>query len=74
VRADELQRRIRSEAFVQGNLKIRFTVSMGISQLIENETASEWVKRADTALYQSKNSGRNQYTVAKNNIKEPRVA
>lgn len=73
-RADELQRRIRSEAFVQGNLKIRFTVSMGISQLIENETASEWVKRADTALYQSKNSGRNQYTVAKNNIKEPRVA
>jgi len=73
-RADELQRRIRSEAFVQGNLKIRFTVSMGIAQLFEKESASDWVKRADTALYQSKNSGRNQYTVSKDKVKESQVA
>lgn len=73
-RADDLQRRIRSEAFVQGNLKIKFTVSMGLAQLFAKETASDWVKRADTALYQSKNSGRNQYTISKDKVKETQVA
>jgi len=73
-RAEELQRRIRSEAFVQGNLKIKFTVSMGIAQLHNNESASDWVKRADTALYQSKNSGRNQYTISKDKVKDFKIA
>ncbi len=64
VRAEEAQKRIRNEIFLHGNISIRFTVSMGLAQLLENETTSDWLKRADLALYQSKNSGRNKYTVA----------
>lgn len=74
VRAEEAQKRIRNEAFIQGNIDIRFTVSMGIAQLYENETTSDWLKRADLALYQSKNSGRNKYTVAGKLLKTPKVA
>lgn len=74
LRAEEAQKKIREESFIQGNLDISFTVSMGIAQLLENETSSEWLKRADTALYQSKNSGRNKYTVASHLSKTQRVA
>jgi diguanylate cyclase len=64
LRAEQALVRIREESFIHGNLDIRFTVSMGIAQLQEKENSSDWLKRADTALYQSKNSGRNKYTVA----------
>ncbi len=74
LRAEEAQKRIRRESFIQGNLDIRFTVSMGIAQLQEGESSSDWLKRADTALYQSKNSGRNKYTVASNLTKSKSVA
>lgn len=73
-RAEEAQTRIRKEAFVQGHLSIRFTVSMGIAQLLPNEGPSEWLKRADLALYQSKNSGRNKYTVADGLLKNPKAS
>ncbi len=74
LRAEEAQSRIRAESFIQGNLDIRFTVSMGISQLQAGESASDWLKRADTALYQSKNSGRNKFTVAGLPAKNKKVA
>lgn len=74
VRAEEAQKRIRNEAFIQGQVEIKFTVSMGIAQLFENETTSDWLKRADLALYQSKNSGRNKYTVAGKLLKTSIVA
>jgi len=74
VRAEEAQKRIRNEVFLQGELSISFTVSMGIAQLLFNETTSDWLKRADLALYQSKNSGRNKYTVAGKLLKNPKVA
>lgn len=56
--------RIRKETFVHQNHHIKFTVSCGVAQLLENETFEQWLKRADLALYQSKNSGRDRYTVA----------
>lgn len=74
VRAEEAQKLIRNEAFIQGNIDIRFTVSMGIAQLFEDESASDWLKRADLALYQSKNSGRNKYTIAGKLLKQPKSA
>lgn len=37
----------------------RVTVSLGVATLAPGESAEALVKRADTALYQSKNSGRN---------------
>ncbi|MFZ3229331.1 MAG: diguanylate cyclase [Pseudobdellovibrio sp.] len=75
IRAEEAMKHIRDEAFIQGDVVIRFTVSMGIAQLLENENSSDWLKRADTALYTSKNSGRNKLTIASNEkIKAPKAA
>lgn len=73
-RAEEAQKRIRKEAFIQGTVSIKFTVSIGIAQLLPNETASEWMKRADLALYQSKNTGRDKYTVSDSPLKPTKVA
>lgn len=64
IKAEELMSRVHKEIFVHGEHKIQFTVSMGIAQLSENETAEQWLKRADVALYSSKQTGRNKYTVA----------
>jgi diguanylate cyclase (GGDEF)-like protein len=64
VKAEEAMKKIRSEVFVHGELKICFTVSMGIAQWTQNETQDQWIKRADTALYTSKQTGRNKYTVS----------
>ena len=72
-RAEALQAIVRNEAFVIGDHAIKFTVSMGIAQLIEGEKVSEWLKRADTALYNSKNTGRNKFTLA-NAASKPKVA
>lgn len=63
-RAEAAFIRIRNEVFVHDNNKIRFTISMGLAQLQSGESADQWIKRADAALYTSKNSGRNKWTVA----------
>lgn len=64
LKAEEALVRIRKEVFIQGDLKIQFTVSMGIAQLMQNETYEQWLKRADQALYTSKQTGRNKYTIS----------
>lgn len=71
--AEACLEKIRKEVFVQGNLEIRFTASMGIAPATDGETCSEWIKKADMALYQSKNTGRNKYTLA-SNLKIEKVA
>lgn len=63
-KAQEVLTRIRSEIFVHENHKIQFTVSIGISQLYRGETAEDWIKRGDDALYASKKHGRNRLTIA----------
>lgn len=63
-RAEATLHRIRSEAFVQDSHTIRFTVSMGLAQLLPNETVDAWMKRSDAALYSSKQNGRNRITIA----------
>lgn len=67
-KAEEAMAKIRKEVFIQGNLEIKFTVSMGIAQLLENETGEQLLKRADQALYNSKQTGRNKYTVASSHL------
>ncbi len=37
---------------------IRLTASMGVARLRKGETATSWVERADRALYQAKDAGR----------------
>jgi diguanylate cyclase len=65
---------IRNEKFVHGKLEITFTASMGIAQLNQNESTDQWIKRADTALYYSKNNGRNRFTLAPDAVRSDQVA
>jgi diguanylate cyclase (GGDEF)-like protein len=63
-KAEEVLSRVRAEVFVHENREIRFTVSVGIAQLVPGEPVESWIKRADDALYYSKNNGRNRLTLA----------
>jgi diguanylate cyclase len=63
-KAEDLIERMRKNVYVTGEHQLRFTASLGIAQLQENENKDQWLKRADQALYQSKNTGRNKYTVS----------
>lgn len=56
--------KFRKEKLLHGNLEIKFTVSMGIAELSPGENPELWLKRADQALYQSKNTGRDKYTIS----------
>jgi diguanylate cyclase (GGDEF)-like protein len=43
---------------------LRLTVTIGLAQVGEQEDLSSAIKRADLALYEGKNSGRNRYIIA----------
>ncbi len=73
-RAEEVFEKIRKEVFVHDGKELRFTVSMGLAQLQAGESADQWIKRADTALYDSKHTGRNKWTVAHHGPAVSRVA
>lgn len=64
LRCEELMAIVRKEVFVQGSSQIRFTISMGLAQVTENESIEKWLKRSDEALYHSKQTGRNRLTIA----------
>ena len=49
---------------------ITITISLGGVEQKESESAIDAIQRADVALYQSKNSGRNKVTLHKNNYGE----
>jgi len=40
------------------------TISLGVAELIADETANDWMHRADQALYDAKRAGRNTTSVA----------
>lgn len=69
LKIEQCLNRIRKEKLVQGKLEIQFTISVGLAQLEPGENSSDWLKRADLALYASKNSGRNKMTVASTQLK-----
>ena len=62
--AEEAMNKIRKEVFIHQENQIKFTVSMGIAEVQPQEGADELYKRADEALYESKQTGRNKYTIA----------
>lgn len=49
---------------------LHITISIGGSEQRQSESAFEAIKRADMALYQSKNTGRNRVTLDKNKYNE----
>lgn len=54
--ADELRRLVAGAELVPGR---RVSISAGVSELRRGETASEWMRDADAALYRAKRAGRN---------------
>lgn len=64
-RANEAMEKVRKERFVHEGQEFSFTISIGVSQLMSGETLEQWMKRTDEALYASKHTGRNKYTLAK---------
>ncbi len=64
IKAEEVLQKIRKEVVIHNTNEIRFTVSIGICELMGNDTVSQWMKKADQALYSSKNTGRNKVTVS----------
>lgn len=54
--ATELCRGIAAFEFIKDH---QVTISIGLAELTQNETANEWLIRSDKALYAAKHSGRN---------------
>ncbi|MCB0420019.1 MAG: GGDEF domain-containing protein [Bdellovibrionales bacterium] len=63
-KAAETLDKVQESVFVHDDKEIRFTISIGIAEYEPKETVDSWMKRADQALYTSKNSGRNRFTIA----------
>jgi diguanylate cyclase (GGDEF)-like protein len=63
-KAEEVLDTVRKQIFVQAQNQIRFTLSIGISELRKEDTLDTWYKRADLALYEAKNSGRNKFVLS----------
>ncbi len=59
--AEKLRQAVLNAEF---DLKDAITISLGVADLLRGESAGEWIKRADQALYNAKRLGRNQVALA----------
>jgi diguanylate cyclase (GGDEF)-like protein len=63
--AERLRKTIEGLTVVHDNREIRYTISIGICEFSsELESHEQWIEKADQALYQSKEGGRNQTNIA----------
>ncbi|HCM06726.1 MAG TPA: hypothetical protein DIC30_12030 [Oceanospirillales bacterium] len=58
--ADKLRQKIENSPFSFKKEPVQITISFGISEFAQNESADEVFARADKALYEAKDNGRNQ--------------
>ena len=64
--AERLRQQIEAQIVEYDGNNITYTVSLGVAELSSNYSdKTQWLSTADQALYQSKESGRNQVTLAK---------
>lgn len=61
--ADKLRQKIESSPFSFKKEPVQITISFGISEFAQNESADEVFARADKALYEAKDNGRNQVKI-----------
>lgn len=61
ITAERLRRDVEKLSIRTEGKEIRITVSSGIAEFIPVEDVDIFMKRADSALYQAKNNGRNRY-------------
>jgi len=63
---ERLRQRIESETVEYDDHEIKFTISLGISEIDDScETYQQWLEQSDQALYVCKESGRNQSKIFK---------
>lgn len=63
--AERFRQQVRSSTVEHDGHRIDLTTSMGVSELEPNETMESWLERADQALYQAKQAGRDQVGFAR---------
>jgi diguanylate cyclase len=61
---ERLQRELTKQFFMHENDRILVTFSAGVAQLAPNESQEELIGRADKAMYQAKQTGKNRVVVA----------
>ena len=57
--AEKIRKLVEDNGIEVEGKKIDITVSLGLSELSENDDINTLIKRADTALYKAKETGRN---------------
>jgi len=65
--AERVRKNIANTVITTGdNIETNITVSIGVNTVIPgaDDSAEDFIKKADQALYEAKNSGRNQYVIA----------
>lgn len=62
--ADNIRTAIASHTFKSATCSLNVTISIGVALVHSNESFQQALKRADTALYQAKSSGRNRAITA----------
>lgn len=69
--SERLRKRIEALTVRHDNLKIQFTISLGVSELNSGiRSYQAWLEQGDAALYHSKKHGRNQATLFTKEIAE----
>jgi len=62
--AERLRKAIESISIIDDENTIKVTISIGMADFTAaTDTIDSWTKKADNALYQSKENGRNQFTI-----------
>ncbi len=63
---ERLRRAVEETTVQLDSLNINVTISMGLAEFTQNETGEELFERADKALYEAKEGGRNRVCISKN--------
>lgn len=66
--ADQIRRDIQDTEITHKNTTLQVTSSFGVSVYRDGELLDDFLKRADLALYKSKNDGRNRVSVERPNL------
>lgn len=64
--AERVRKAVEAERFINGDTEVKSTISLGVAQFdkLRDLSSDNLIERADQALYVSKDSGRNQSTIA----------
>ena len=66
--AERLLNTIRSKPFEHEGTEIVVTASIGLAELVPGESIGSWIERADRALYQAKETGRDRVCMASETV------